>query len=156
MGTHPVGGLRDSIAFGVSDDGNTIVGYYFDTSTGGNKSFLWSPAQGMRDLKTVLTTDLALNLSGWTLTVAFDVSADGNRIVGHGVNPNGQAEGWIARLCCSGDIDSTTGDGVVNIEDLLTVVANWGTSGTLSDINVNGTVGIDDLLAVVAAWGPCP
>ena len=62
---------------------------------------------------------------------------------------------------CPADISpSITGDGMVNIQDLLAVVAAWGQSGppgTIpADVNDDGVVNILDLLAVVAAWGACP
>ena len=62
---------------------------------------------------------------------------------------------------CPADISpSITGDGIVNIQDLLAVVAAWGQSGppgTIpADVNDDGVVNILDLLAVVAAWGACP
>jgi hypothetical protein len=48
------------------------------------------------------------------------------------------------------------GNGVVNIDDLLLVISNWGQGpGNPADVNGNGTVNIDDLLAVISAWGPC-
>jgi len=45
-------------------------------------------------------------------------------------------------LDCDGDIN---GDGTVNIDDLLTVIAGWG-----------DPYNVDDLLLVIGAWGPCP
>jgi hypothetical protein len=55
-------------------------------------------------------------------------------------------------------------NGVVNIDDLLVVVNNWGTIGmpgsNPGDIapvatGGDGLVNIDDLLAVIGMWGPC-
>ena len=37
-----------------------------------------------------------LDLSGWMLQGARDVSADGAVIVGYGINPAGEREGWVA------------------------------------------------------------
>jgi hypothetical protein len=50
----------------------------------------------MRNLRNVLEDDFGLDLSGWTLTEATGISADGRTIVGYGVNPSGDQEGWIA------------------------------------------------------------
>ena len=49
----------------------------------------------MRSLQGVLVDDFALDLTGWTLTSATGVSADGSTIVGEGMNPDGFNEGWI-------------------------------------------------------------
>ena len=56
---------------------------------------------------------------------------------------------------CHGDID---GDGVVNIQDLLGVIDQWGECDDecSADFNGDGTVNITDLLIVLDAWGTCP
>jgi len=60
----------------------------------------------------------------------------------------------IDELICESDI---TGDGSVNIADLLLVINQWGTcTGCSADINADNVVNVNDLLLVVAAWGPCP
>ncbi|MDY7107504.1 MAG: GC-type dockerin domain-anchored protein, partial [Planctomycetota bacterium] len=51
--------------------------------------------------------------------------------------------------------EDLNGDGVVNTEDLLTLLANWGTSGD-GDIDGDGVVNTADLLMLLAAWGDCP
>jgi hypothetical protein len=53
---------------------------------------------------------------------------------------------------CAADTD---GNGVVEIVDLLAVMAAWGQAGGPEDIDGDGTVGVGDLLAVLAQWGPC-
>ncbi|TKJ32311.1 MAG: hypothetical protein CEE38_23425 [Planctomycetes bacterium B3_Pla] len=42
--------------------------------------------------------DYGLDLTGWALTYAQGISADGLTIVGYGTNPAGNIEGWIATL----------------------------------------------------------
>lgn len=46
------------------------------------------------------------------------------------------------------------GDGVVNVQDLLLVMSNWGTcAGSCpGDVTGDGVVNVSDLLAVIAAW----
>jgi len=55
-------------------------------------------------------------------------------------------------VTCPADI---TGDGVVDVLDLLEVLSQWGGSGT-ADINGDGIVDVLDLLEVLGAWGECP
>jgi hypothetical protein len=53
---------------------------------------------------------------------------------------------------CPGDV---TGDGLVDVLDLLQVMADWGLPGGPSDINGDGLVDVLDLLIVLAEWGGC-
>lgn len=50
----------------------------------------------MRSVKDLLETDYGLSLTGWTLTSARAISADGFVITGWGLNPSGHIEAWIA------------------------------------------------------------
>ena len=48
------------------------------------------------------------------------------------------------------------GDGMVDVSDLLAVIAAWGTPGVnVEDINDDGIVDIDDVFEVLVNWGPC-
>ena len=54
---------------------------------------------------------------------------------------------------CTGDFNS---DGVVDVNDLLVLIAAWGSCDACpEDINADGIVDVNDLLLVIAAWGPC-
>ncbi len=56
-------------------------------------------SQGLKLAKeAILVTDLGLDLTGWQLDTATGISADGMTIVGHGNNPNGFTEAWIATI----------------------------------------------------------
>jgi probable HAF family extracellular repeat protein len=88
------GGDFNSMAFGASDDGAVVVGAGFTES--GYRAFIWDADNGMRDPKEVLVNDFGLNLTGWTLEEAYDVSDDGLVIVGQGINPTGDIEAWRA------------------------------------------------------------
>lgn len=66
-----------------------------------------------------------------------------------------------APLPCLGDVHPRpAGNQVVNIDDLVVVITNWGATGTpgtvLGDVNNNGVVNIDDLVALITNWGACP
>jgi hypothetical protein len=60
-------------------------------------------------------------------------------------------------LCAIAD---ATGNGVIDVDDLLTVINSWGAcdpppSECNGDVTGNGVVDVDDLLMVVNNWGPC-
>jgi hypothetical protein len=54
------------------------------------------------------------------------------------------------RSACLGDL---SGDDIVDVVDLLQLLAAWGTSG--GDVDGDGDTDVADLLALLAAWGPC-
>jgi|GEM_PF-606480 len=86
------GGIFNSEALGVSADGSVIVGD--SASSGGGEAFRWDATHGMQSI-TALLTAAGIDLSGWTLAIAYGVSADGTTIVGTGTH-NGNLEGWVA------------------------------------------------------------
>ena len=54
---------------------------------------------------------------------------------------------------CLADV---TGDGTVDVSDILAVIAAWGPcKGCPEDIDDSGAVDVGDVLAVIAAWGLC-
>ena len=53
---------------------------------------------------------------------------------------------------CLGDLG---GDFIVNVTDLLTVIAQWGATNSPADLNADGIVDVSDLLIVISNWGPC-
>jgi sugar lactone lactonase YvrE len=63
---------------------------------------------------------------------------------------------------CLGDIaPALTGDGFVNVQDLLAVISGWGACASpcppncAADVNHDCAVNVQDLLAVINNWGPC-
>ncbi|MCZ6836049.1 MAG: hypothetical protein O7G85_09775 [Planctomycetota bacterium] len=62
---------------------------------------------------------------------------------------------FSGRISCPAD---TNGDRVINVEDLLLVLAGWGPcpdpcDGDMNDVEV---IDVEDLLNVLAVWGMCP
>ena len=150
------GGLFESRANDVSADGSVVVGQ--GLSALGIEAFIWDATNGIQNLQTVLEGQLGVALTGWTLTDAVGISADGTTIVGVGNNPSGDLEAFVAVITplnlCLGDI---TGDGNVNVTDLLDLLAAWGPNpGHPADINNDGDVNVNDLLSLLGAWGVCP
>ena len=54
---------------------------------------------------------------------------------------------------CIGNVND---DFEINISDLLTVIAFWGSDDPIADVNNDGTIDVADLLLVISNWGPCP
>ncbi|HZW08561.1 MAG TPA: hypothetical protein VFF69_01540 [Phycisphaerales bacterium] len=120
------GGDHYSIATGVTADGQIIVGTGdWDGGLGGARAFIWDETHGLRDLKTVLETEHGLDLTGWSLLYANDISADGSVIVGQGINLSGEYEGWIARIAPAGCGADYNGDGVVDTRDVIAFLNAW-------------------------------
>lgn len=89
-----------STAYAASADGSVIVGGNNDWfgPYSGDEAFIWDEIYGMRNLQDMLENNCGLDLSGWTLTEARGISADGLTIAGTGINPNGDTEAWIATV----------------------------------------------------------
>lgn len=90
------GGEFQSWAYGVSADGEVVVG--MGSSAEGREAFIWTENLGMQNLKEILESRYELDLSGWKLISAEDISVDGTVIVGYGIHPEGFTEGWRAVL----------------------------------------------------------
>ena len=96
LGDFPNGNFV-SDANSVSEDGSIVVGK-------GNgeefitEAFIWNKNDGIQSIKSVLTKKYSLDLKGWQLYSATDISNDGSTIVGMGFNPDGKNEAWIVKL----------------------------------------------------------
>lgn len=95
-----LGNLPDGIGrcapTAMSADGSVIVGESYTSL--GTKAFIWDSANGMRSLQDVLEHDCGITTTGWSLTSASGVSADGRTIVGYGQDPSGYTEAWVATI----------------------------------------------------------
>ena len=99
------GGTYSVMLWGVSADGTVVVGYGDGTGFG-NHAFRWTAATGMRDLNTLLA-DAGVNMTGITLVAAYDVSANGQFIVGQG-DFSGATRAYIVRYLDQGIAGLTT------------------------------------------------
>lgn len=67
------------------------------------------------------------------------------------------------RQVCLADVapihpEGGAGDGLVNVQDLLTIINHWNSNHWLYDIappGGDGVVNVQDMIAVLNAWGAC-
>jgi probable HAF family extracellular repeat protein len=88
-----------STAYAVSADGSAVVGA--GVGIGGGiywGAAIWDETNAIRNIQDLLVNDLGLDLTGWHLSRATGISADGRTIVGWGTNPSGFTEAWMAVL----------------------------------------------------------
>jgi len=88
----PLGGfVPQSVAFPGDGDHLSMVQELVEGGGGGRHV--------ADELAPVLLIDeYGLDLTGWKLTNAMDISADSLTIVGAGINPEGNYEAWIVRF----------------------------------------------------------
>ena len=116
----------NSTAEDVSADGSIIVGG--SVGVGGApeiKAFIWDDVNGIRSLQLVLANAYGVDLGAWILERALGVSGDGLKVVGFGINPLGDTEGWIATLpppCAS--VDDADKDRLCDQDDNCPFVPN--------------------------------
>lgn len=94
-----------------------------------------------------------LSVAGLTLVEASDINNDG-QIVGWAVDADGDDHAYILTPLppsCPGDCDY---DGLVDMFDLLILLASWGMGGC-PDLDDSGAICINDLLVLLEIWGPC-
>jgi probable HAF family extracellular repeat protein len=118
LGAFSTGGsTMYSYAQGVSADGNMVIGY--STTPNGQEAFFWTPQGGMVNLLDALTAAGA-DTTGWLLSYAYAVSADGRFIVGQGLH-FGHTEAWAAHLprVCYANCDASTTPPVLGVGDFV-------------------------------------
>jgi hypothetical protein len=69
-----------------------------------------------------------------------------------GTDTPGSANLACTGVPCPGD---RTGNGIVDVDDLLAVINTWGSNNPIGDATGNGIVDVDDLLIVINGWGAC-
>ena len=91
----------------------------------------------------------------WINYEEFNGLEPASNLFGEPADLNFVITGNVIPVDCPADV---TGDGVVDVADLLAVLGRWGPCGDIcpEDVDRNRTVDFADLLAVLAAWGPCP
>jgi probable HAF family extracellular repeat protein len=115
------GGIFQSVALACSADGNIIVGQ--GSTDQGLEAMIWDSVNRMRKLQDALAFAITGSetgaLDGWRLVNATGISADGTLICGHGVNPAGGTEAFLARLPrpCAANCDASNTVPMLNPAD---------------------------------------
>jgi probable HAF family extracellular repeat protein len=135
---------------GINNNG-VAVGFSGNSFGTGSIAWMWSQIDGLKLLDTLvdpaqgfhILRPLAINDQGQIIALAsrtlppFDFFGGG--VVLTPVQP-----------AVPGDI---TGDGAVNVDDLLAVINAWGACGECAaDVTLDGFVDVDDLLMVINNW----
>ena len=157
LGDLPTGGYQ-SWAYALTADGAVVVGRASVQGTCGPfgcgsapRAFLWDARHGMRDLAALLAQH-GVDLTGWRLDEARGISADGRIVVGIGLNPASQIEGWMVDLdviACRADFND---DLSIDFFDYLDFVNVFADAAAGSDFNSDGTTDFFDYLDFVAAF----
>ncbi len=84
-----------------SADGSRVVGYGFDFDNNWT-AYYWDDVNGLRSLQDVLTLELGLDLTGWSLQQVTSISDDGSTLSGFGIAPEGHTEAWVAHIPSDG------------------------------------------------------
>jgi len=74
--------------------------------------------------------------------------------IADGTSNDCDSDGIPDECSCQGDLND---DGVVNVNDLLALLSDWGQCifPCAGDIDCDGVVDVDDMLVVIANWGVC-
>ena len=97
-GLTEIGCKEDTMTpFLISPDGSIVTGYRGGNSTYPEGAYIWDQANGVRDLKEILLQN-GYNVYGWTNFLVTDISADGSKLVGTGLNEAGEKRGFIMEV----------------------------------------------------------
>lgn len=110
--------------------------------------WFWSPEAGLRALE-----DLVVNRDELAISVASGINGSGQIAVSGTAPATLENKAAVLEPVAATDINA---DGLINVSDLLAVIAAWGDCGVGgpcdADVDSSGAVDVLDLLAVIAAW----
>jgi hypothetical protein len=147
-----------SQASAIRNDADEIVG----ANTQTNEAMLWRH-DGSSWEAIVLNDTIDTCAGDWDLREASDINEHG-WIVGsgfHRINGVQEARAFVLvprDRACSADVAGPAGppDGVVDVQDLLRILADWGTCTCVdqcrADTDGDGEIGVGDLLNVLAQY----
>ena len=144
LGVPILGG--QSLAVAINSIGQ-VVGIADDPNDPGDYIVPWIWEAGvMRDLRELIPPD-----TGWLLYQVYDINDQGWIV---GVDVYGQDSGFVLIPLEIGDIDY---DGDVDLADLATLLANYGTTTGADygdgDLDEDGDVDLTDLAALLSVYG---
>ncbi|MBX3390517.1 MAG: hypothetical protein KF691_13795 [Phycisphaeraceae bacterium] len=160
LGTLPPAAASSAIF--VSADGYLISGSTYDSANpiiaDRTRAVIWTPKTGFVDLAEYLVAR-GLDLSGWKLSSAGGVSADGRTLVGRG-NHNGLPEGWVVTMAaqCPADLNN---DDLVDDPDFVSFASAYDLFACAdpampqwcpADLNLDSFVDDSDFVLFAAAY----
>ena len=132
-----------AVATGLNDR-DQIVGVV-RTQTGGSAGVIWMNGQ------VLLLRDLVPEAHNWYNVVLNAINSDGH-IVGNAFDARIQKNiGFVLtpQPPRTGDVNC---DALVNIDDLVNVITQWGQLGGPADLNDDSVVNLADLVMVLSNW----
>ncbi|MCH2136598.1 MAG: hypothetical protein MK101_08450 [Phycisphaerales bacterium] len=142
----------------VLDAGDQVIATWLqlDVAGAGTAQAVALSSGGMNNWSLFFSTDdvsrsdLKSTLNDGSVIAAWCDERDGqSRVYAQRIDPDGSLGGDGS---CAGDFN---GDDHVTVDDLLAMLAVWGSDDAQCDLNGNGEVDVEDLLALLAVWGPC-
>jgi hypothetical protein len=158
------GQVEDRFGHGLDIDGDTAVigAYRADVSgqiaAGAAYVFQRVGSTWTQTAKLVASNGAPSDAFGFSASVSFPhvMLGASNDVTVPGF-PSGSAYAFNMHQVCVGD---TNGDSRVDIDDLVTALAEWGTSAEGKSDTIplcgNGSVDMDDVLVLINSWGACP
>jgi hypothetical protein len=166
-----VGEVGDSFFIGamVSLDFHGCSVALADNATTQGRSWRKSAPLGQMDLGTPGATGnyLTLNQDFMVRGVSSDCNGNGtwdqcDIDSGFSADVNGNGLPDECEGSCAADLAPQKGNSVVDVDDLLFVINNWGVcesgepcQADVAPVGGNGIVDVDDLVFVINNWGPC-
>ncbi|MDX1453726.1 MAG: LamG-like jellyroll fold domain-containing protein, partial [Oleiphilaceae bacterium] len=86
---------------------------------------LWTSGAGLRDFVSALQSDYNIDMSQWSDVHPFAISPDGSRIAGHGINPNGNRQGFMITIPAN---VSNKWSAIMASSEQVNVSGNWQTT----------------------------
>lgn len=152
------GGGLYMAGMGISSDGSMVVGstWPWGMPASFGNAFVWREGKGTQQLPAYFNEIGVTYPAGFTFASVTGMSDDGRWLTGWGNSGSpGNTVTWIVELPgnvveCPADVN---GDGVVDVVDVLALLAAWGTDD--ADVDGDGITDVVDLLAMIAGWGDC-